>query len=203
VARRVTPCPRNLDDPLQLSQLGLSIQSLGLCFCCMLLFVGLELSLRVFSLFFGHWGLSAAFMAAILAGVLLRQAEKHDDQHFVPSAVMYYLFDRADGPIFWRQVLYSPGVPEEFDGHVAPGLSPGSLVFVTGLELVVLVLQASLKLFSRTLGGWALVMALGAPIALAVASVRANRRAFRGRHMEWVYRAHRALAEDGEGPSGR
>jgi len=71
---------------------------------------GLEMSLGVWSFAFGRWAFLGELVTTLLSGFILRIVEGRDDEHYVPSAIEYYL----SRP--WR-TLYSAGVPDEFRGH--------------------------------------------------------------------------------------
>jgi len=107
--RRQSECYRNLDDPLKILSL-LTMKSCGL----VLLFYGgavaSELLLRLWSLLFGDWSFVAQIGAAGLLGAGLAYAERHDDEHLVPSAIRYYASRR------WR-VLYGGARADRYVGH--------------------------------------------------------------------------------------
>ena len=97
--RRQSECFRNLDDPLKIFSL-LTVKSCGLV---LLFYAGAllsELLFGLFSLLVGGWSFLAQIGASVLLGVVLAFAERHDDEHLVPSAIRYYASRR------WR-VLYS------------------------------------------------------------------------------------------------
>ena len=109
MTRRQSECYRNLDDPLKILSL-LTARSCGL----VLLFYGgmvaSELLFRLWSLLFGDWSFVAQIGAAALLAACLAYAERHDDEHLVPSAIRYYASGR------WR-VLYSGARADRYAGH--------------------------------------------------------------------------------------
>ena len=107
--RRQSECFRNLDDPLRIFSL-LTVRSCGLVVLFYGLAVGTELLFGLWSLFFGGWSFLAQLAAALLFAVALVYAERHDDEHLVPSAIRYYASRR------WR-VLYSGARPDDYHGH--------------------------------------------------------------------------------------
>ena len=115
--RRQSECFRNLDDPLKIFSL-LTVKSCGLV---LLFYAGAVLSELLFglcSLLFGDWSFLAQIGAAALLGVILAFAERHDDEHLVPSAIRYYVSRR------WR-VLYSGGRAHAYAGHPLEELVQG------------------------------------------------------------------------------
>ena len=70
----------------------------------------LDQILGIWTLAFGQWAVLAELGMTAAAGAVLRFVERHDDEHYVPSAIQY-LLDRP-----WR-VLYAAGAPEDFRGH--------------------------------------------------------------------------------------
>jgi hypothetical protein len=115
--RRQSECFRNLDDPLKVFSL-LTVRSCGLV---LLFYAGTVLSELLFglcSLFFGGWSFLAQIGASALVGVVLAFAERHDDEHLVPSAIRYYASGR------WR-VLYSGGRGQAYAGHPLEELVEG------------------------------------------------------------------------------
>jgi hypothetical protein len=109
MTRRQSECYRNLDDPLKILSL-LTVKSCGL----VLLFYGWavagELLFGLWSLLFGDWSFLAQIGAAGVLAAGLAYAERHDDEHLVPSAIRYYASRR------WR-VLYSGARADLFVGH--------------------------------------------------------------------------------------
>ena len=107
--RRQSECFRNLDDPLKILSL-LTVKSCGLV---LLFYAGAVLSELLFglcSLIVGDWSFLAQIGASALLGVILAFAERHDDEHLVPSAIRYYVSRR------WR-VLYSGARAHAYAGH--------------------------------------------------------------------------------------
>jgi hypothetical protein len=107
--RRQSECFRNLDDPLKIFSL-LTVKSCGLVILFYAAAVATELVFGLWSLFFHEWSFLAQLGAAAMVAMFLVYAERHDDEHYVPSAIRYYISRR------WR-VLYSGGVPDDFRGH--------------------------------------------------------------------------------------
>jgi hypothetical protein len=109
MTRRQSECFRNLDDPLKIFSL-LTVKSCGL----VLLFYGAavasELIFGLWELIFGDWTFLAQLGAAGLLAVVLVYAERHDDEHFVPSAIRYYVSRRS-------RVLYSGARADTYQGH--------------------------------------------------------------------------------------
>jgi hypothetical protein len=109
MTRRQSECYRNLDDPLKILSL-LTVKSCGL----VLLFYGgtvaSELLFGLWSLLFGDWSFLAQIGAAGVLAACLAYAERHDDEHLVPSAIRYYASRR------WR-VLYSGARTDRYAGH--------------------------------------------------------------------------------------
>ena len=109
MTRRQSECYRNLDDPLKILSL-LTVKSCGL----VLLFYGgtvaSELFFGLWSLLFGDWSFLAQIGAAGVLATCLAYAERHDDEHLVPSAIRYYASRR------WR-VLYGGARADRYDGH--------------------------------------------------------------------------------------
>lgn len=115
--RRQSECFRNLDDPLKIFSL-LTVKSCGLV---LLFYAGTVLSELLFglsSLLVGDWSFLAQIGASALLGVILAFAERHDDEHLVPSAIRYYVSRR------WR-VLYSGGRAHAYAGHPLEELVQG------------------------------------------------------------------------------
>ncbi len=115
--RRQSECFRNLDDPLKIFSL-LTVKSCGLV---LLFYAGAvlsELLFGLFSLLVGDWSFLAQIGASALLGVILAFAERHDDEHLVPSAIRYYVSRR------WR-VLYSGGRAHAYAGHPLEELVQG------------------------------------------------------------------------------
>ena len=115
--RRQSECFRNLDDPLKIFSL-LTVKSCGLV---LLFYAGAVLSELLFglcSLLVGDWSFLAQIGASALLGGILAFAERHDDEHLVPSAIRYYASRR------WR-VLYSGARAHPYAGHPLEGLVKG------------------------------------------------------------------------------
>ena len=115
--RRQSECFRNLDDPLKIFSL-LTVKSCGLVMLFYAGCVATELVFGLWSFFFGAWSFLAQLGAAGLLGVVLVYAERHDDEHLVPSAIRYYASRR------WR-VLYSGGRTDDYRGHALEGIVEG------------------------------------------------------------------------------
>ncbi len=109
MTRRKSEVFRNLDDPLRIFSL-LTVKSCGLVVLFYGAMVALELLFGVFTLFFAEWSFVGQLGAAAVFASVLVYAERHDDEHFVPSAFRYYVSRR------WR-VLYSGGRPDDYRGH--------------------------------------------------------------------------------------
>jgi hypothetical protein len=77
-----------------------------------------ELLFGLFSLIVGGWSFLAQIGASALLGVILAFAERHDDEHLVPSAIRYYVSRR------WR-VLYSGARAHAYAGHPLEELVQG------------------------------------------------------------------------------
>ena len=129
--RRQSECFRNLDDPLKIFSL-LTVKSCGLV---LLFYAGAvlsELLFGLFSLLAGDWSFLAQIGASALLGVILAFAERHDDEHLVPSAEHDAL--AADALVRrsarccvsrrWR-VLYSGGRAHAYAGHPLEELVQG------------------------------------------------------------------------------
>jgi hypothetical protein len=115
--RRQSECFRNLDDPLKIFSL-LTVKSCGLVLLFYAATVVTELLFGLWSLLFAEWSFLAQLGAAALLGVVLAYAERHDDEHLVPSAIRYYVSRR------WR-VLYSGARADRYAGHPLEGLVEG------------------------------------------------------------------------------
>ncbi len=101
MARRQTEVLRNLDDTLKILNF-LTMRSCGLVLMFYSLFYGAELLFSAFSLLFGAAGVLVQFFLTGLCAVALSWVERHEDEHYVPSAIRYYV----SRP--WR-VLYAGG----------------------------------------------------------------------------------------------
>ena len=117
MTRRKSECLRNLDDPLKVFSL-LTIKSCGLVFLVFAAAAASELVFGLWSLVFGAWSFLAQLGAAGLFAVALALAERHDDEHLVPSAIRYYASRR------WR-TLYSGGCGDDYQGHRLEALVAG------------------------------------------------------------------------------
>jgi hypothetical protein len=117
MTRRRSDCLRNLDDPLKVFSL-LTIKSCGLVLLFYAGAVASELVFGLWSLFFGPWSFLAQLGAAGLLAIALAFAEKHDDEHLVPSAIRYYASRR------WL-VLYSGARGDDYKGHRLEALVAG------------------------------------------------------------------------------
>ena len=89
MARRQTEVLRNLDDNLKVLNF-LTLKSCGLVVMFYSLCYGLELFTGVFSFFFGVLGVISQFGLTAVVAVALSWVEKHEDEHYVPSAIRYY-----------------------------------------------------------------------------------------------------------------
>ena len=115
--RRSSECLRNLDDPLKVFSV-LTIKSCGLVLLFYAGAVATELVFGLWSLVFGPWSFLGQLGAAGVLAVALAIAEKHDDEHLVPSAIRYYASRR------WL-VLYSGGCGDDYRGHSLETLVTG------------------------------------------------------------------------------
>lgn len=118
MTRRQSECYRNLDDPLKILSL-LTVKSCGLVLLFYAGAVAGELLFGLWSLFFGDWSFLAQIGAAAVLGGCLAFAERHDDEHLVPSAIRYYASRR------WR-VLYSGARTDSYAGHQFESVVEGS-----------------------------------------------------------------------------
>ena len=107
--RRQSECFRNLDDPLKIFSL-LTVKSCGLVLLFYGSVVASELVFGLWSLMFGDWTFLGQLGAAGLLAVALVYAERHDDEHLVPSAIRYYFSRRS-------RVLYSGARSAAYQGH--------------------------------------------------------------------------------------
>ena len=117
MTRRQSECFRNLDDPLKIFSL-LTVKSCGLLVLFYAATVASELLFGLCSLLFGDWSFLGQIGATALLGMFLVFAERHDDEHLVPSAIRYYASRR------WR-VLYSGARAHPYTGHVLESLIAG------------------------------------------------------------------------------
>ncbi len=109
MTRRQSECFRNLDDPLRVFSL-LTVKSCGLVVLFYGFAVATELLFGLWTLVFGAWSFLGQLGTSLLVAVLLVYAERHDDEHLVPSAVRYYVSRR------WR-VLYGGAGADDYHGH--------------------------------------------------------------------------------------
>jgi hypothetical protein len=117
MTRRQSECYRNLDDPLKVFSL-LTMKSCGLVVLFYAGAVASDLLFGLCSLIFGDWSFLAQLAGAILFGAGLAFAERHDDEHLVPSAIRYYLSRR------WR-VLYGGARDANYTGHALEAVVRG------------------------------------------------------------------------------
>jgi hypothetical protein len=112
--RRQTEVLRNLDDSLRVLNF-LTLRSCGLVIAFYGLASGAELLLGLWTAFLGPAGFVAPLAAAAVVAVALSWIERHDDEHYVPSAIRYL----AARP--WRFVYgacaFRPSAPASTDGH--------------------------------------------------------------------------------------
>lgn len=90
MARRQTDVLRNLDDSLRVLNF-LTLRSCGLVIVFYGLASGAELLFDLWSLLLGPMGFVAPLVAAAGVAFGLSWVERHDDEHYVPSAIRYYL----------------------------------------------------------------------------------------------------------------
>ena len=89
--RRQTDVLRNLDDPLKVLGI-LTFRSCGLVFIVFAGSVGLDLVTGILSVLPPKdLGLVWALSLTVAAATGLAYAERHEDQHLVPSAIAYYV----------------------------------------------------------------------------------------------------------------
>jgi hypothetical protein len=88
--RRQTPVLRNLDDPLRVLNL-LSLRSCGLVLISYAVANALEVAVGLFTFLFGGFAFLGELAVAALVFIGLVLAERADDEHWVPSAIRYYL----------------------------------------------------------------------------------------------------------------
>lgn len=105
MARRQTDVLRNLDDTLKIMNF-LTMRSCGLVLMFYSLCYAAELVFSLFSFFFGAASILGQFALTGACAAALSWVEKHEDEHYVPSAIRYYVARP------WR-VLYA-------GGHAAP-----------------------------------------------------------------------------------
>jgi hypothetical protein len=96
----------------------LTIKSCGIVLLFYAGAVATELVFGLWSLFFGAWSFVGQLGAAGLLAIALVFAERHDDEHLVPSAIRYYTTRR------WR-ILYSGARAEDYRGHDLEGVVVG------------------------------------------------------------------------------
>src|SRR5687767_15419622 len=92
--RRQSECFRNLDDPLKIFSL-ITVKSCGLVLMFYAAAVAAELVFGVWTLAFGPWSFLGQIGASGLLAIALVLAERHDDEHLVPSAIRYYASRRS------------------------------------------------------------------------------------------------------------
>ncbi len=109
MTRRKSECLRNLDDPLKIFGF-LTLKSCGVVLLFYAAAVAAELPFGLWSLVFGSWSFLGQLGAASLLALALAFAERHDDEHLVPSAIRYYVSRR------WL-VLYGGACADDFRGH--------------------------------------------------------------------------------------
>lgn len=107
--RRQSECFRNLDDPLKIFSL-ITVKSCGLVLMFYAAAVATELVFGLWTLAFGGWSFLGQIGAAGILAVVLVLAERHDDEHLVPSAIRYYVTRR------WA-FLYSGACVDRYEGH--------------------------------------------------------------------------------------
>ena len=109
MTRRRSECFRNLDDPLKVFSL-ITVKSCGLVLMFYAAAVAAELVFGVWTLAFGPWSFLGQIGASGLLAIALVLAERHDDEHLVPSAIRYYASRR------WAHV-YSGACSGRYEGH--------------------------------------------------------------------------------------
>ena len=87
--RRQTAVLRNLDDSLRILNF-LTLRSCGLVVVFYSLCFALELAFSVFSVLFGAGGFVVQLALAAAVAFALSWVEKHDDEHYVPSALRFF-----------------------------------------------------------------------------------------------------------------
>ena len=117
MTRRKSECFRNLDDPLKVFGF-LTLKSCGIVLLFYAAAVATELVFGLWSLLFGPWSFLGQLAGAALLAVALAFAERHDDEHLVPSAIRYYVSRRS-------LVLYGGACADDFRGHSLEGLVTG------------------------------------------------------------------------------
>ncbi len=112
MARRQSDVLRNLDDTLKVFHL-LTMRSCGLVVMFYSLCYAAELLFHVFSLLFGAIGPMVQLALTAACAMALAWVEKHEDEHFVPSAIRWWVARP------WR-VLYAGGraEPTTVDGRL-------------------------------------------------------------------------------------
>lgn len=109
MTRRKSECFRNLDDPLKVFSL-ITVKSCGLVLIFYACAVATELVFGLWSLLLAHWSFLGQIGAAGVLAVVLVLAERHDDEHLVPSAIRYYASRR------WAY-LYGGACVDRYEGH--------------------------------------------------------------------------------------
>lgn|SRR5262245_7837414 len=111
MARRQTEVLRNLDDSLRILNV-LTLRSCGLVVVFYSLCYAFELALGLFTLLFGAAGFVVPLVLSGFVATALSWVEKHDDEHYVPSALRY-LLDRP-----WRCVYGAAALAPASRRHV-------------------------------------------------------------------------------------
>lgn len=88
--RRTTKVLRNLDDTLRIAGF-LTLRSAGLVMMFFCVLHGINSYTPFGRWIFGGWSFVAELGVVVVVTILLSKAEKQDDEHFVPSAIAYYL----------------------------------------------------------------------------------------------------------------
>ena len=111
MARRQSEVLRNLDDSLRILNV-LTLRSCGLVVVFYSLCFALELAFGLFSLLFGAAGFFVPIALAAAVAASLSWVEKHDDEHYVPSALRF-LVERP-----WRFVYGAAAMAPVVRGRV-------------------------------------------------------------------------------------
>ena len=109
MTRRQSECLRNLDDSLKVLSL-LTIKSCGLVLLFYAFTVLLELVFGLWTLVLGSWSFVGQIAAALIVATGLAYAERHDDEHLVPSAIRYFVSRPG-------RVLYGGARNDDYRGH--------------------------------------------------------------------------------------
>ena len=118
MTRRQSECFRNLDDPLKIFSI-LTVKSCGLVLLFYGAAVATELVFGLWSFLLGPWSFLGQLGAAAFLALVLVYTERHDDEHFVPSAIRYYVSRRS-------RVLYGGARTDAYEGHVFEKLMEGT-----------------------------------------------------------------------------